>query len=188
MYWDNVVKVTMKNEETAAAALKIIKARLANGFECDKEYEWNASSEMHDALNVIDNSIVLPEGFAIYRYEELEIVVSELMQHLAQALITEDFTFFTGYYSDCDEGWVNGHYKNGELKIKTTFLPFGFCDCDCPECGEVIATIGDDAEGNLYIDGKLFTGEVTNVCPECGEEIDLSDWLPVILEKTIKIV
>lgn len=188
MYWTNMMKVTLKDAETAVAALEIMKTHLANGFECDKDYEWLTSTAMRDALNVVDNIITLPECFGVYYCEDLVKVIHELMQHLAENLSAEAFKFNTGYFCDCEETWVDGHYGNGELIIKTTYLPSGFGDCNCFECGEVIATMSDDAEGNVYIDGKLFTGEETSVCPECGEEGDLSDWLPIISEKTIKIL
>jgi hypothetical protein len=40
----------------------------------------------------------------------------------------------------------------------------------------------DDEDGNLFVEYK------EGVCPECGEEIDLSNWLPVITEKTFQII
>ena len=39
--------------------------------------------------------------------------------------------------------WISS-YDNGELKIKSTFLPAGFGDFYCPACGEVIASMNDD--------------------------------------------
>jgi predicted RNA-binding Zn-ribbon protein involved in translation (DUF1610 family) len=73
-------------------------------------------------------------------------------------------------------------YENSELKIKSTFLPAGFGDFYCPACGEVIATMNDDADGNIFVEYE------EGACPECGEEIDYSEWLPVITEKTFQII
>ena len=67
------------------------------------------------------------------------------------------------------------------LPFTKSFLPAGFGDFYCQECEEVIATMTDDAEGNIFVEYK------EGVCPECGEEIDLSNWLPVISENTINI-
>ena len=36
--------------------------------------------------------------------------------------------------------------------------------------------------GFQYEEGKTY------ICPECGEEIDLSDWAPVTTEKTFQII
>jgi hypothetical protein len=46
----------------------------------------------------------------------------------------------------------------------------------------VIATMNDDADGNIFVEYE------EGACPECGEEIDYSEWLPVITEKTFQII
>ena len=182
MYYENSLKITLKNKKTAAAALEIMKTRLIAGFDCDKGYKSVPSMLMHDALEIKKNIIVLADDFGCYTPEDAEKVIPELMQDLAAHLSTEAFTFDACNSSDDDEGWIAGRCENGELKIKTTYLPSGFGDCYCPECDEVIATMKDDTDGNLFIEYKEGT------CPECGEEIDLSDWLPVITEKTFQII
>ena len=182
MYYENSLKITLKNKKTAAAAMEIMKTRLIAGFDCDKGYKRVPSMLMHDALEIKKNTIVLADDFGCYTPEDAEKVIPELMQDLAARLSTEAFTFDACNNSDDDEGWIAGRCENGELKIKTTYLPSGFGDCYCPECDEVIATMKDDTDGNLFIEYKEGT------CPECGEEIDLSDWLPVITEKTFQII
>ena len=182
MYYENSLKITLKNKKTAAAALEIMKTRLIAGFDCDKGYKRVPSMLMHDALEIKKNTIVLADDFGCYTPEDAEKVIPELMQDLAAHLSTEAFTFDACNSSDDDEGWIAGRCENGELKIKTTYLPSGFGDCYCPECDEVIATMKDDTDGNLFVEYK------EGVCPECGEEIDLSDWLPVITEKTFQII
>jgi len=93
MYYENAMKITMKNENAAAEALEIMKTRLIAGFDCDKGYKRNPSMLMHDALKVIDNTIVLPEEFGCYTHEDAENVIPELMQNLAAHLSTEVFAF-----------------------------------------------------------------------------------------------
>lgn len=181
MYYTNSMKVTLKNEKTAAAALENLKVRLHDGFGFDKNYKRNPSMLMHDRMKVVENTIVLPEDTGCYLPEDAEKAIPELMQYLAEHLRTETFTFSTCNSSEYDESWVNGSYANGELKIKSTYLPSGFCPFVCLECEEVIATMTDDEEGNIHIEGEA------SICPECGEEIDMSDWLPVISETTIKV-
>ena len=182
MYYENSLKITLKNKKTAAAAMEIMKTRLIAGFDCDKGYKKVPSMLMHDALEVKKNTIVLADDLGCYFPAHAEAVIPELMRYLATHLTPEAFIFEACNSSDYEEGWINGSYENGELKIKSTFLPSGYGDFYCPECEEVIATMEDDEDGNLFIEYK------EGVCPECGEEIDLSDWLPVITEKTFQII
>ena len=181
MYWENTMKVTFKNKKAAVAALEVMKARLVKGFDCDKSYRRIPSMETHDALRLAGKTITLPEEFSNYLPEDAEKVIPELMKDLAEHLNNESFTFDTCNSSDYDEGWVDGSYANGELKVRTTYLPSGFGEFFCEECGEVVATMEDDAKGNIHIEYE------EDGCPECGAEIDLSEWLPVITTKTIQI-
>ena len=176
------LKITLKNKKAATAALEILKTRLIAGFDCDKGYKKNPSMLMHDSLKLSGKTITLPDDFGSYFPEDALKVIPELMKDLAEHLSTETFTFNACNSSDYDEGWVKGSYANGEMKIKTTYLPSGFGDFYCQECDEVIATMEDDEKGNIYIECD------TNVCPECGEEVDLSDWFPVITEQTVLFV
>ncbi len=196
MYWTNGLKVTLKDAETAAAALEIMKARLIDGFDCDKNYRFNAAMELHDTLEVFDNSIVLPEDSGSYLPGDSETVFAELMEYLAKHLSTENFTFTAGSTSDYDEGYINGNYTNGELKFEEVYFSNGFSHIWCPECEEIIASMDDNAEGDIWIvsaNGELIASKEdlkkgkTFICPECGEEIDLSDWVTVS-NKTIKII
>ena len=182
MHYENSVKITLKNKKVAAAALEIMKARLIAGFDCDKKYRRTPSMRMCEDLDVTGNIIDLPEDCGYYFADDAEMVMLELLKDLAAHLSGESFTFNICNSNDYDEEWIDGSYANGELKIKTTYLPSGFGDYYCPACGEVIATMTDDAEGNIFVEYK------EGVCPECGEEIDLSNWLPVITEKTFQII
>ena len=182
MYYENSLTITLKNEKTAAAALEIMKTRLVTGFDYDKGYKRVPSMLMHDTLEVEDNTVILTEEFGCYFPNHAEAVIPELMQYLATHLSTEAFTFESVNSGDYDESWINGSYENGELKIKSTFLPAGFGDFYCPACGEVIASMNDDTEGNIFVEYK------EGACSECSEEIDYSEWLPVITEKTFQII
>ena len=182
MYYTNSMKLTLKNEETASLALEIMKTRLAAGFDCDKDYRRSPSSQMRDELEVVGNDIILPEDCGYYTPIDANEIMSELIQLLAEQVGSEDFSFGIVSCSDYDEGWIDGSCVSGQLKIRTTYLPSGFGSFYCQECDEVVATMEDDAEGNLYITVNDHT------CPACGNEADLSDWLPIISEKTIKVI
>ena len=172
----NTVKITLKNPESATKALEILRNRLSKGFEIDKIYRRNPSQRMREALEVNENTIVLPEDFGCYTPDDSMSVIPELMKDLAAHLSGEDFSFDCCNTSDYDESWVKGSYAEGELKIATTYLPSGDCYLYCPECDELIVTLDEYDEGKTY------------PCPECGEEIDLSDWAPITTEKTFKII
>ena len=159
MHYENSLTVTLKNKKTAAAALEIMKTRLVTGFDYDKGYKRVPSMLMHDTLEVEDNTVILTEEFGCYFPNHAEAVIPELMQYLATHLSTEAFTFESVNSGDYDESWINGSYENGELKIKSTFLPAGFGDFYCPACGEVIC-----------FDSSCDPEEL--ICPACGEEFD----------------
>ena len=182
MHYENSLTVTLKNKKTATAALEIMKTRLIAGFDCNKKYRRTPSMRMCEDLDVTGNIIDLPEDCGYYFADDAEMVMLELLKDLAAHLSGESFTFNICNSNDYDEEWIGGSYANGELKIKTTYLPSGFGDYYCPACGEVIATMNDDAEGNIFVEYK------EDVCSECGEEIDFSEWLPVITEKTFQII
>lgn len=176
MYYTNTMKVTLKNKKIAAAALEIMKTCLAVGFDCDKKYKRNPSMEMIDNLKITGKKVILPEDFGCYLPEDAEIVIPELLRDLAEHLSNETFTCENSNTTDDDESWVEAQYVDGALTVKTTYFPSGYCDFYCEECDEVVISMDDYEEGETY------------TCPECGEEMDLSDWAPVITENTIQIV
>ena len=182
MHYTDSMKITMKNKETASIALEIMKARLTAGFECDKEYRRNPSIQMRNELEIAGTSIVLPEDGGYYTPIDANEIMPEMIQLLAEQIGCADFSFSIVNCSDYDESWVDGSFVCGQLKIRTTYLPSGFGSFTCQECDEVVATMEDDAEGNLYITVNDHT------CPACGNNADLSDWLPIISEKVIKVI
>ena len=70
------MKVTLKNKKVAAAALEIMKARLTAGFDCDKNYRRTPSMRMCEDLEVVKNTIVLPEDCGYYFADDAEKVIS----------------------------------------------------------------------------------------------------------------
>lgn len=175
MYYTNTVKITLQNEETATKALKILRSRLAEGFAVDNGYRRNPSQLMSDALEVLDNSIVLPEDFGCYVTEDAEGVMFELIQHLAENMGNDSFIWNGWDCNDYTDGHFEAVFENGLLNIKYTYYPSGDCRLCCPECGEMSITMDEYEEGKIYS------------CSECGEEIDVSEWVAVITEKTIQI-
>ena len=89
------MKVTLKNKKVAAAALEIMKARLTAGFDCDKNYRRTPSMRMCEDLEVVKNTIVLPEDCGYYFADDAAKVIPELMKELAAHLSGESFTFGT---------------------------------------------------------------------------------------------
>lgn len=175
MYYTNSVKVTMKNNEATIKALEILRNRLNEGFRCDEIYRRNPSQMMREALEIVENTIVLPEDFGCYVTEDAEDVMFELIQHLAENMGNASFTWDGWDSNDYTEGYFEAEYENGLLNIKYTYYPSGYCSLWCPECDAVIATM------DKYEEGKIYT------CAECGEEIDVSEWAPITTEKTIQI-
>jgi hypothetical protein len=164
MYYNNSMKVTLKNAEAATKALEVLRTRLIEGFECDNDYERVPSMMMLSHLSADNHTVSLPEDFSGYRPEDAEGVQIELLKHLALSLSAEDFSCEIYNEGEYSEGEVAAKYENGRLEIKAVFYPCGRCDfLACGECGEEVISIAE------YEEGK------TCICPECGEEIDLSE-------------
>ena len=176
MYYTNAMKIALKNKKTATAALEILKSRLATGFDCDKNYKDIPSMLMHDNLKITGKTVALPKDFGCYLPEDAEIVIPELLKYLAEHLAEETFTCENVNVTDNDEGWIETQYIDGVLNVKTTYFPSGYCDFYCEECDEVVISVDDYEHGETY------------TCPECGEEMDLSDWAPVITNNIFQIV
>ena len=171
----NTVKITLKNTESATKALEILRNRLSKGFEIDKIYRRNPSQRMREALEVIENTIVLPEYFGCYVTEDAEDVMFELIQYLAENMVNASFCWDGWNTNPYTDGHFEAAYENGLLKTKYTYYPSGDCSLWCSECGEMSITPGEYEEGKTYI------------CSECGVELDVSEWVPVTTEKTIQI-
>ena len=176
MYYTNAVKIILKNNNSATNALNILRSRLNTGFSVDEIYRTKPSQMMRDALEVVENTIVLPENFGCYITEDAENIMFELIQHLAKNLGRSSFTWDSWDSNDYTDGHFEAEYENGLLKIKHTYYPSGDCSLCCSECGEMSITMNEYEEGKIYI------------CAECGEEIDVSEWVSVVTEKTVQIL
>lgn len=179
MYYENSMKITLKNKATVTAALELLKARLYNGFDCDKTYAKNPSMQMMNNLELSGKSIVLAEETSCFTPEDAQSVFVELLNVLAKNL-PETFSAKIFNSSDYSESEIVAKCNINELNIKTTYYPNGFVEtlC-CDECGMDIVSIEDYEAGKTYI------------CPDCGEMIDLSkeykENKPVINEFVITI-
>ena len=177
MYYTNTVKITLKNNESATKALEILRNRLNAGFEIDKNYKRNPSLSMSEALEVIDNAIELPEDFGCYITEDAENVMFELIRHLAENMGNLEFAWNGWNSNDYTDGHFEAEYAQGLLNIQYTYYPSGAgTTVWCAECDEEIIHMDDFEEGKTY------------VCPECGEVIDMTEYAPVVTEKTIQII
>ena len=182
MYYTNSVKITMKSNEAAAKALEILRNRLNAGFEIDKGYRNNPSQMMREALVVVENTVVLPEDFGCYITEDAEGVMFELIQHMAENMGYESFVWDGCDSNDYTDGWFNAEYEDGLLNIKYTYFPSGSATgIWCEECDTELFQLADYMDGNVKLDNEY-------VCPECGEVVDLSEYLPIVTEKSIQII
>ena len=176
MYYTNAIKVTLKDTESAIKALEILRNRLSAGFAADNGYRRNPSQIMSDALEVADNTIVLPEDFGCYITEDVEGIMFELIQNLAENIGENAFVVENWNQNDYTDGEFEAKYENGLLSMKHIYYPSGFgAVANCEECGEDVVSIEEYEEGKVY------------VCPECGEVVDLSEYLPITTEKTVQI-
>ena len=183
MYYTNAIKVTLKDTESAIKALEILRNRLDAGFEVDKIYKRMPSQNMREALEVVENTIVLPEDFGCYVTEDAESVMFELIQNLAENMGNDTFVWEGVDSNDYTDGWFDAKYENGLLNVKYTYFPSGAATgVWCEECDAELFHLADYMDGNVSID---LDSEY--VCPECGEVVDLSEYLPIVTEKTVRI-
>ena len=139
MYYTNTVKITLNNSTSANKALEILRSRLSAGFAVDNNYRRNPSTRMSEALEVVDNTIVLPEDFGCYITEDAESIMFELIQNLAENLGSEPFDWDGWDSNDYTDGHFEAVYKSGLLRIKYTHYPSGASSIDYySECDEVV--------------------------------------------------
>jgi hypothetical protein len=181
MFWTNEINIKFNDETIAIKALDILRRRLALGFGCDHTYKRNPSMLMSENLAVSENEIFLLNNIGCYTPEDAESVMCELIQYLAENLSEHEFSCKIWNNSDYSDSSINAKYKKGQLKLKVAYYPSGYIELICPECDCLIAEMED------YKEGKMDLGESYCICPECGEKVELDEWLPCIYKKNIKI-
>ena len=180
MYYTNELTITMRNEEMAVKAFWILLMRLGEGFECDKTYKKSPSLKMIEALEVRDNTIILPDDYGCYIAKDASVVMSELMEVLATALKEEVISCQCWNCEDDFDIDYEAQYENGILTIKAVTYPNGYIEfLYCDDCEEEIVKVAD-----YNRDKKYF-------CAKCGKEVDLfaqyEEVIPFTTEKEIKI-
>lgn len=169
MYYDNKFALTTKDNKSATKALEALKKILLSGFECDSTYKFTPSSLLLNALFVEENKINVPKDFYCSLPEDSERVFNVLLKSLSE-IFEEDFICETYSYCDYSECAVSANHKNGTLKIIETYYPSGYCESVyCEEC-------------DIEIPFNIHNPDEHIICPECGEEIDLSECLAVVTE------
>ncbi len=174
MYWNNTMEIITENNEMAKRAEEIMKTRLSKGFECDRDYGFNVTSEMAEAMIVKENKVVASGGF--YVPVDSMVVLVELYKELANKM-EADFKVESCHVSDYDEGSVDAVFRAGVLEIESTYYPSGYCEMlVCEECGESVVVTEEYEKGKIY------------VCPHCGYENNLEDqyeeFVPEITKET----
>lgn len=128
MYYTNTMKVTLKNNTVANKALEILRSRLSAGFAADNGYRRSPSQIMSDALEVVDNTIVLPEDFGCYITEDAEGVVFELVQNLAENIDEDTFTVENWNQKNKIFGFSNifpgCYHEDLQIRIGTREMPY----------------------------------------------------------------
>lgn len=176
MYCTNTMKITLKNNTVANKVLAILRNRLNAGLDIDTMYRRIPSQMMSKALTVVENTVVLPEEFGYCTAGDAADAHFELVQFLAMNVGNDSFIWEGWDNDDYTDGEFNARYENGLLNIKHICYPSGFgATAYCEECGEDVVSIVEYEEGKVY------------VCPECGEVVDLSEYLPITTEKTVQI-
>ncbi len=176
MMYFNSMKITLRNNAIATEALEILKTRLADGFDCDQEYNDNPSMRMANDLVADGKTIKLPKNNGYYFPENAENVMCELLKYLAENLNGKTFSCIIENEGEEDFGEIEAQYKKGVLTTKATYFPRGYEECFyCEDCGETVVWMDEYDESETYI------------CPECGEVLDLSEQKPKITENTWKI-
>lgn len=179
MYYTNEITITMKDNATATKALEILRARLATGFDFDKEYRRSPSERMAEALEVEENTIIIPEEDGFHMPEHSMIVVVELMKAVAAELKKETFICSSCNVSDYDEAQIEAEYENETLKTETIYYPNGYTEylC-CEECGTDVVIL------------EQYSAKTTYICPNCGEVVDMAnsydECKPEIIKKNLQ--
>ena len=159
----NDFTLTFTNTAAAIKAKKIADQSLHTLLEDD------------DSLFTLNGVTLTLEDASLFS-EELIDAAREIMEAVANGLKKESFEFSVNGCDTYTAAEIVGNYQNGMLDVTTTFFPEGYSEyLSCPECGEDVVRMED------------YDPNMTYVCPEFGEEIDLSAEAPEIEIEHIKI-
>ena len=171
MGWtSNDLRIEMMNNEAAKNAAEAIKNYIAENAAV---YETVNMENLMADLTVEDNAVVLEDSYSMHGRNYMTFV-PEICKIIAATDSFEGKAYYCSGYGD--EGNFEFSCENGVLKMRSVNYPNGYCShlC-CEECGMDVVAIDEYEAGKIYI------------CPECGEEIDLSEafeeYSPVIVEE-----
>lgn len=172
MLYQNLLEIKVRTTGIATTAFELLKTRLNDGFHCDKDYDDNPAARMQNDLILDGKMITLPklsENDGYYLPKDAEVVISELLQYLAEHINEKNFSCENENYSDDDYSKLDAQYKKGVLEIHSVYYPRGYCEeLYCEECQEIIVDLEEYEEDETYI------------CPECEEPCDFSEQLPIV--------
>lgn len=174
MGWtSNDLRIEMKNTEAAVKAAEAIKNYTIANAESYKTL--NLQNFLND-LEIEETAVVLNDSYMMHGCDYMEYVpeICRVVASLTCVNTFEGTAFYTSGYGD--EGNVEFSFNGSIVKSKSVCYPNGFVEClCCEECGMDVVSIHEYEAGKIYI------------CPECGEEIDLSEafeeYSPEIVEK-----
>ena len=179
MYFENNIKFSMENSEAANTALAAIKKVLYAG-DYSRGYMINTAEKLANSLLVKDSQIVPKELDGYFTVEDIYEVAKDIVIAVAHIDSILAFECEVNSVSTYTDGEFEASYKDGLLRIKEVFYPSGYYESvPCPECGSNVVRIEDYVPNRTYI------------CPECGEEVDLSkmydEVVPIITEENFEI-
>ena len=159
-----------------AQKMKKLIADTLNANDFDATYRGTPSTRLVEDLIVTDNSLSLDGSDGYYIPEDMLNVMDAILISIAEAnkelsFVCEMATDST--YSECE---YDARYERGVLSIDSTYHPNGYMEAFyCYECDALVITAEECERGKTYI------------CPECGEELNFDEDLPVHEHKTIEI-
>ena len=176
MMYYNDLKITLRTNKVAVKALEIISQRLSLGFDCDCNYDDAPSTQMMKELYVTDRVVTFPSNSNLFAPEDMCEVVSVLLKDLAESIEAKTFSCRCSASSEDDYCIIDATYKKNELSVEYTYYPVGPCEkYYCDSCGAFIIFEDEYEAGKTYI------------CPDCGEEVDLTKQIPVTAYKNFQI-
>ncbi len=179
MEFTNEIKIKMENNKIAKNALSVIKKVLYSG-NYSSDYLTNTAEALANDLHVRGSQIVLKECEGYFTVEDIDSVMEDLLEAVAGINSVHEFECEVISESTYSYGEFEAIYKNGLLKTKNTYYPYGYCEyLTCPECGEEIVKF------------EKFNPFGEYICPECGEDIDLTceyEEIAPVVEENIFVI